>query len=203
MVRKMMLGMFLALFAMAAQADAAAMLFKVTGITSGQNFGGSPIASGDTFWLKLNVTPQAASAGTAVTSFISGDSRLYRVGNWADDLPGWGVAAGPNSNIIFGDFSPGAQTLSFNVQFTNGAKLNFGYFASPAFGGQTNEISVGNLYKFINATGNNPAGLAFGNTLSGASVTAIPEPSSMAALGLLTTGLGFVARRRRKGKVNA
>ncbi len=196
-----MLGMLLAVFAMAAQADAAAMLFRVNNVgAAAGNFAGSTMV-GETFWLKLDVVANPATAPTStVTSSFTGTSRLYRVGNWADDAA-WGVNLG-SSSVSFLDAGALTQQLAFNVTFTNGQKLNFLY--STAIGGgslsQSNATDVKNMYKFINSLGNPNAGIAGSSSsgFSGAGVKAIPEPGSMAVLGLLSSGLGYVAVRRRK-----
>lgn len=201
MVKKALLGMFLALFAMVANADASTMLFRVSNMGGG-TFAGSPITSSDVFWLKLEFADVAASVpGTTVATSFDSSSRLYRVGNWADDTTFWSVNTGASS-ISFSDFGgTGPEILNFDVSFVNGQRLVYNYTKFVGTPGQNNEISSGNIWKFLNSLGN-PNALVDGSLSTSnfdpAGVKAIPEPGSMALLGLLSSGLGFVAVRRRK-----
>lgn len=195
-----MLGMFLALVAISAQAEAAAMLFKVSGSTGGTFSGGS--FTNSTFWLSLNVAdnPVANPNGFRVSNTVTGS--LFRVGNWATD-PNFVVSSG---SAIFGDNvgAPGFEqdSLRFVINFVGGSKLDFTFSADNSLG-QTNEITKQNMYKFLYSINPPTTNAAWSGTFapSGGTVTAIPEPGSMAVLGLVSCGLGgFVARRKMKKK---
>lgn len=200
MVKKAVLGLFLAVFAMASQADAAAMLFKLTGFTGGSF--GSGTFDNSTFWLELNATdaPATAIGGTAISTSLSG--RLFKVGpTWASDDANWAINGGAaNNKITFRDGGAGFEDdLRFDVTFVNGQRLRFGYLYDDVVS-QGNAITTSNMYKFI--FDNNPVANFenfSGFTPQGGDVTAIPEPGSMAVLGLMSAGLGgFVVRRRMK-----
>lgn len=202
MLRKALLGLSLVIFALSSQVSASTMLFRISNISGNSNTMNGVSFNNNTFWLKVNFNDVAANPNNQVNSTITG-GRLFSIpptpGAW-DTNAGYDVVGG---SVAFGDNNPFlGDFVSFTVNFQNSQSLLF----RSEFGSGTtsnNAISEENIYKFMRTNGTGNATLvgfgSFGG--GGGTVTAIPEPSSMALLGLVSCGLGGYAARRRSKKL--
>jgi hypothetical protein len=199
MLKKMLLGMFLAVVAMSATTEAAAMKFR--GIMTG----GTP--SPQEFELSFNIADQAATAeGTTNTQ----QSLVATLTMGANTFNSNGSAVG-NRVRFTNDFPTLPDQLDFNFNFGSGNTIAFSYFYE---GTSSNALNLNNLYNYMYQSPTAPpagfdgsgwttlaVGGGFGIGATGGSIQAIPEPASMSVLAALTLGLGgFAARRRRLRK---
>ncbi len=203
MVRKALLGLSLVIFALSSQASASTMLFKLNNISGSSNTFNGVSFNGNTFWLRLSFTDAAANPNNTVSTSITG-GQLYSV----PPTPGaWGIDANfdvAGGSVLFGDNQPtflgNRDFVSFTVNFANTQTLQFGSLF-PVGTTSNNSINESNVYKFMRTNGTGVATFADFSSFGGGAgnVTAIPEPGSMAVLGLISCGLGgFAARRRLK-----
>lgn len=201
MVKKILLGMFLAVVAMATTTEAAVMNFRGN-LVGGTNAG--------TFTLDFNVADLAGGTSDGTTErlapFISGVNLVLQTGGTQT----WNSAS-PNNWVRFTLDSLGNDVFHTRLAFTNGV-MDFTYQINSALYSGSRDIDRPNVYNFMFLAGNQVPGVpwvsradtftvsGFGGAGAGSTIESVPEPGSMAALAFLTSGIAGFAYRRRKAK---
>lgn len=201
MVKKILLGMFLAVVAMATTTEAAVMNFRGVMSGTGVNVG--------SFTLDFEVVDNGVTGDTRNGLITS--ARLVTGGaNPQFHTFSSGTVAFLDNNSVLPE-----EKLTFSLFFTGGKALQFAYGGGLTTLTSSNALTRDNMYSFMfAANGPSPNGPAYSRANSpftvagfgGASgnnpayIESVPEPGSMAALAFLTSGIAGFAYRRRKAK---
>jgi hypothetical protein len=197
MVKKILLGMFLAVVAMATTTEAAVMNFRGV-INSGTHAGA--------FTLDFDVVD-------TVGGFTNGSTTVTPPGlSGVRLVTSQGVQAFSGAGS-FTTFTLGGAFDSFNVElyFNGGSNfIAFNYITPTSSWTGSRDITRQNVYDFMFEAGVPVPNIpwvsradnfshGFGGDGTG-SIESVPEPGSMAALAFLTSGIAGFAYRRRKAK---